>query len=167
MAGSTKKGQINTGGQPKGRSFGHTAPARASFERENPDRALNRHLSWSISDCDTDPHIKWAFYKQRLSEDLWDTILPKLKEYESMTLSAVFVEGKKQNHGIDVKTLNKAAQKRLEELHIEAEAIHCLRLGGQLRIYGYLDGTVYHIVWYDDGHGDNADCVCRSHKRHT
>lgn len=167
MAESTKKRKIKSGGQPKGRSFGHTVQARTSFERENPDRAMSRHLSWSISDCDTDPNIRWAFHKERLSEELWDTILPKLKEYESMTLSAIFVDGKKQNHGIDVGRLNAAAQKRLEELHIEAEAVHSLRLGGQLRIYGYLDGTVYHIIWYDDDHGDNAACVCRSYKKYT
>lgn len=128
---------------------------------------MRQHPSWSFGACDTDPTIRWAFYKQRMEETFWDTILPKLKEFEAMTLSAIFVDGKKQNHGIDVQTLNKDARKRLEELRVEAEAVHSLRLGGNLRIYGYLEGSVYHILWYDDNHGDNNTCVCRSYKKHT
>lgn len=167
MAGSTKDRKIKQGGQPKGQSFGLAVQGKASFGRGDPESSMRQHLSWSIADCDTDPAIRWSLHRERLSEVLWDTILPKLREFESMTMSAVFIEGKKQNHGIDVWELNKEARDRLEALHIEAEAVHCLRLGGQLRLYGYLDGAVYHIIWYDDDHGDNQTCVCRSHKRHT
>ena len=63
--------------------------------------------------------------------------------------------------------LSKAAAARLVDLKIEAEAVHTLRLGGQLRLYGTLDGSVYNIIWYDDDHWDNDRCVCRSNKKHT
>lgn len=84
-----------------------------------------------------------------------------------MTLSDIFVQGKKQNHGIDFDSLSALARNRLDELRIEAEALHSLRLGGTLRLYGILTGSVFSVIWYDDEHGDNPTCVCRSHKRHT
>ena len=157
MADSTKKRVIRQGGQPKGKSF----------SKEDPESSMRKHLSWSFSQCDMDPTCRWAFFKERLSETFWDLLLPKMREFESMTLAEIFVIGKDHNHGILTEELNKRAEKRLEELKIEAEAVHSLRLGGQLRLYGVLDGAVYNIIWYDDDHGDNDRCVCRSNKKHT
>lgn len=108
-----------------------------------------------------------VFCKDRLADDFWDTIFPKLQDFERMTLADIFIDGKKQNHGIDVASLSPLAKKRLDELHIEAESLHSLRLGGKLRLYGILNGAVFSVIWYDDDHGDNSTCVCRSHMRHT
>ena len=63
--------------------------------------------------------------------------------------------------------LIKIARDRLYELHIEAEAIMSLRINATHRLYGYLEGAVFHILWFDPNHGDNDNCVCRSHKKHT
>lgn len=157
MAGSTKGREIKQGGQPKGKTF----------SKEEPESSMGKHLSWSFSQCDIDPDCRWAFYKERLSDMFWDLILPKMRDFESMTVEQIFIRAKKQNHGIDVSELNKDAARRLAELKIEAEAVHSLRLGGQLRLYGVLDGAVYNIIWYDDDHGDNNTCVCCSTQQHT
>ena len=84
-----------------------------------------------------------------------------------MTWSQIAIDGKKQNHSINVDSLNKAARDKLAELHIEAESLLSLRLGGTTRIYGFLAGPVYNILWYDDTHGDNDKCVCRSKLKYT
>ena len=152
-----KKKVVKQAGSPRGKSFGNS----------DPDSAIRKHLSWSFSLCDTDPSIRWSFCKERLSDTFWDLIIPRLREFESMTLADIFIQAKKQNHGIDVSKLSTAAASRLAELHIEAEAVHSLRLGGQLRLYGILDGSTYSIIWYDDGHGNNDTCVCRSNLQHT
>lgn len=111
--------------------------------------------------------MRWNFSKNRLADSFWEMLLPKMREFESMTLAEIFVVAKKQNHGIDVTELSAAAAARLAELHTEAESVHSLRLGGKLRLYGVLGGSVYSIIWYDDDHGDNPNCVCRSSKRGT
>lgn len=73
---------------------------------------------------------------------------------------------KKNNHSIDVNLLNKVARDRLVELHIEAEAIVSMRLSATHRLYGYMTDKVFNILWFDDKHGDNSQCVCRSEKKH-
>ncbi len=151
MADLTKK-RIKEGGQPKGRTF----------SKEDPESSMGKHLSWSFSQCDMEPNCRWGFNKERLTETFWNLILPKMQEFETMTIAQIFIQAKKQNHGIDVNELSKAAAARLVDLKIEAEAVHTLRLGGQLRLYGILDGSIYSIIWYDDNHGDNDECVCRS-----
>ncbi|CUP62134.1 Uncharacterized phage-associated protein [Anaerostipes hadrus] len=32
---------------------------------------------------------------------------------------------------------------------------------------GYMVEKVFNILWYDDNHGDNNRCVCRSYLKHT
>lgn len=152
-----KKKTVKQTKNPPGRSFGKTDPDSHSKEK----------LSWNFSMCDTDPSIRWSFCKERLLDIFWDVIIPKMRGFESMTVAEIFVQAKKQNHAVDVTKLAPEAIARLTELHIEAASVHSLRLGGQLRLYGILHGSTYSIIWYDDDHGNNKTCVCRSNLRHT
>lgn len=133
----------------------------------SPESVLGAHPAWNLAACDMDAGGSWSFCKERLLDDFWDVILPKLQQFESMTWGDIFVVAKKQNHSNELESLNKCARDRLEELRIEAEAIKSLRIGGKLRIYGFMVGPVYNILWYDNDHGDNDTCVCRAHKKHT
>ena len=133
----------------------------------DPDSVMQMRPSWNFVDCDTDEACKWAFCESRLGGVIWKTILPKLRDFERMTWSDILIAGKKQNHSIKKDELNKAAQERLSDLRIEAEDVFSLRLGGKLRLYGLLIGPSFHIIWYDDNHGDNETCVCRSKLKHT
>ena len=97
--------------------------------------------------------MDWNFpVSKRTGKKKWHTIL---------------VEEKKKNHSIKINDLNKIAQDRLAEKHIEAESIISLRITATHRLYGYIVGKVFNILWYDNNHGDNENCVCRSNKRHT
>ena len=86
----------------------------------------------------------WAFSQEHIGELIW-------------------TENKKQNHSLNLNKLNKAAQNRLISKCIEAEGLISLRITGNHRLYGYITGGVFNILWYDDDHGDNSTCVCRSH----
>lgn len=130
----------------------------------NPERYYHQKPVWAFSHSD---ECNWAFTKAHIKERIWTDIFPKLKEWESLTWNCILVERKKQNHSIDVTSLNTAAQKRLEEMKIEAESLVSLRLNGTFRLYGYMTGHVFNILWFDDNHGDNSTCVCRSNKKHT
>lgn len=165
MAGS--KGKIKFGGNPKSIIKQGGSPKTDIRQGGDPESIMREHPSWRLSSCDTEPSVKWSFHEGRLSHEFWSTIFPKLQDFESMTWSEILIAAKKQNHGSDISELNSPARKRLGELQIEEEAIHSLRLGGQLRIYGFLTGPVYNILWYDDDHGDNRTCVYRSHKKHS
>lgn len=131
----------------------------------DPGSIMGLSPSWRLASCDEGS--RWAFSEERVGPVLWTSIFPKLRQFESMTWNEIMLEAKKQNHSIELWKLNKDARDRLAELEIEAEALYSLRLGGRVRIYGYLEGAVYHILWYDDDHGGNDTCVCRSEKKHT
>ncbi len=131
----------------------------------DPDSIMSLYPSWRFLRCDSSG--RWAFNGERLERTFWSEIFPKLQELEGMTWSDILVKSQKRYHNIAPEALNKDAQDRLTELCVEAGAICSLRLTGKQRIYGYLEGPVYHILWYDNGHGDNDTCVCRSYKKHT
>ena len=118
-------------------------------EIENPTSLLSCHPSWSFASADQEG--PWAFSI----------------DWEKMTWQDIFLAAKKQNHHIPTEQLNKRAMDRLKELQLFPEDLLSLRLGGTLRLYGFLSGPVYVILWYDDNHGDNDTCVCRSYKKHT
>lgn len=168
MAGYKKQMKKSRTKKPKEKVIKQGGTPRCGIQTGgDPDDFLSCNPVWSFANCDVDPECRWSFTKEKLMDEFWDVIFDKLRNFESMTYSDIFVKASTQNHPIDVECLNKIAQNRLEKLQIEAEALYCLRLGGKLRIYGYLEGRVYNIVWYDNNHGDNYTCVCRSKKKHT
>lgn len=153
MAASKKNKKVKQGENPGERSVIRT---------ENPDAYYYQHPAWSFADADNE---EWALSKTCAGDVWWDGILPKLKEWERVKWKDVLIGT--NNHLVDVQKLNPCARKRILELRIEQESLVSLRFQGVHRIYGYMVGNVFHIVWYDPNHGDNDACVCRSHKKHT
>ena len=133
-------------------------------EGGNPNSYYMQHPTWCFSKADNE---KWAFSQNHIGEIIWTEIIPRLVGFESQTWKEILVGDKKSNHSIDVNELNKCASDRLAELHIEAESVISLRLSGKHRIYGYIINGTFYILWYDEDHGDNNTCVCRSHLKHT
>lgn len=154
MAGSKKK-KVKRREQPKNKYISRD---------ENPDSYYSETPAWSFKNADQD---KWAFTEENVGDSFWSEILPKMSSFESKTWQEILVTNKKQNHSLPLGQLNKVAQKRLESRYIEAEALISLRLSGKCRLYGYMTGRVFNILWYDNDHGDNDTCVCRSRKKHT
>ena len=127
---------------------------------KNPDAYYERHPVWAFHKRDKN---KWTISEA----SLWYEILPKLEQWETQTWKEILVLAEKQNHPVRVEDLNKFATDRLEELHIETEAVISLRLSATVRLYGYIVDSAFNILWYDCNHGDNYTCVCRSKKRRT
>ena len=130
----------------------------------NPERYYSENPAWTFVNSDQE---MWAFSRDHIGELFWTEILPRLKELERKTWSEILVHDKKQNHSLDLNELNKEAQKRLTSRCIEAESLISLRITGNHRLYGYMTGRVFNVIWYDDDHGDNSTCVCRSRLKHT
>lgn len=138
--------------------------SKKAITTENPDAYYSQKPAWNFASCDTK---MWPFTKDHIGDLFWEEILPFLQNLEKMEWRDILLGAKNQNHSIDPESFNTKAQRRLEELHIEAESIISLRLNGTHRIYGYIVGRVFYILWFDENHGDNDSCVCRSHKKHT
>ncbi|MBN3007472.1 hypothetical protein [Ruthenibacterium lactatiformans] len=138
---------------------------RTVRQTENPERYYNLHPSWNFNTCDIGG--SWDFAKESVGESLWDEILPRLKAWESQTWNEILIVAKDHNHSIDVNALNPCAQTRLTEKFIEWDSIVSLRLTNTHRLYGYIIGSVFNVLWYDTKHGDNSECVCRCRKKHT
>lgn len=156
MAGlKNKSKKIKQKNEPKGNVI---------VQRELPEKYYDMNPSWRFSVCDKG---MWSFSKEKVGEKFWEEILPYLQGLELQTWGDILVGAKKQNHSIDVTGLNKIASDRLENLCIEAESIISLRITGKHRIYGYMSGSAFQVLWVDFNHGDNKTCVCRSHMKHT
>lgn len=148
--------QIKQAKQPKGKTI-----MSLPFDSE---AYYSQHPSWNFNSCDTEC---WPLNGEPGRKYFWSEILPRLKGLESMTWEEILVKGNHQNHKISARKLNKAAQDRLNDLYIETEYIISLRLNGTHRLYGFMIGAVFNILWFDPNHGDNSYCVVRSHKKHT
>lgn len=155
MADSKKRKKVKQKMTPKGKDIAQGG---------SPEQYYSQSPAWTFSNADLE---MWSFTKERIGMLIWEEILPKLKSLETQTWSEILVENKKQNHSINLDSLNKVAQDRLAKMYIEAESLISLRINGNHRIYGYMSGRVFNILWYDDTHGDNNKCVCRSHLKHT
>ena len=155
MGASKREKKVRQEKIPKGKSIGQGG---------NPDQFYSLHPSWNFSSCDMK---LWSIYDTTVKTVFWDEILPRMRFLETQTWDEILIKAKKQNHSIMVESLNKGAIERLTELYIEAEAIYSLTIQGNHRIYGTIVQGVFNILWIDLDHGDNAECVCRSRKKHT
>lgn len=155
MAGSKKDKQIKQKEIPKGRSIAQGG---------DPEQYYSQNPAWTFANADQE---MWAFSQEHIGELIWSEILPRLEALETQTWGEILVRDKKQNHSLNLDDLNKVAQDRLAARYIEAESLISLRVTGNRRLYGYISGRVFNILWYDDDHGDNNKCVCRSRLKHT
>lgn len=138
-------------------------PEEKSIRKEgNVDAFYKNHPAWSFAGCD---RKHWSIYAPEIRKIFLDEILPYMQALETRTWSEILVDAKKQNHSIQADRLNKVAIDRLTELCVEADSLISLRVSGTHRIYGYMDGQTYHLIWIDLQHGDNTHCVCRSRKK--
>ena len=127
-----------------------------------PRSTATHKLSWQLGAFDwTGP---WCGSHVDRSS-LLELIASKIKAFESMTWGELKDD---HHHYIEVSKLNKVAEDRLSEIkQDDVDQIFSLRLNGTHRLYGIRAGAALKVLWYDVGHGDNGDCVCRSVLKHT
>ena len=155
MADSKRKKEVKQKENPSGKFIAQGG---------NPERYYSENPAWAFANSDQE---MWAFSQEHIGETFWTKIFPRLKALETQTWKEILIHSKKQNHSLNLDELNKAAQDRLAARYIEAESLISLRLTGNHRLYGYMTGRVFNVLWYDDDHGDNNTCVCRSRLKHT
>lgn len=130
-----------------------------------PETVYLQRPTWIFSRADQSG--RWAFTKENIGDAVWSKILPFLRNIESQTWEEILIGANKQNHTIPIEKLNKCARDRMDELKLDCDEVISLRLGGNLRLYGVWQLAACAILWYDNDHGDNNTCVCRSRLKHT
>lgn len=138
--------------------------AKKVIQAGDPEAYYDESPAWVFSTADKEC---WAFTEERIGSVIWSELIPYMKSVEGQKWKEIMLNAKKQNHSIETTFLNKAARERLVQLHLELDSIISLRISGKHRLYGYTIGRVFCILWYDDNHGDNDRCVCRSQLKHT
>ena len=131
---------------------------------EDPDNVNKQSPSWSFNRADKDS--SWAFTQDKLGDEFWSKIYPKLISFEQQNWGDI-VAPQKTSHFVDVNKCNKCARDRLDELRITEQELLSLRLEGTIRIYGIRPKSTMFILWYDNDHGDNDTCVYKSNKSYT
>lgn len=77
-----------------------------------------------------------------------------LRQFETMTINGLFHQGDEPGKKYELARIPcKKALDRLEMLRLaDQDCIHRLSIGGKKRLYGFLVGTVFHIVFWDPEH---------------
>ena len=87
----------------------------------------------------------------------------RLANLETMTWSAILIEGRKKNHSVEIDTIISEAQDWLNDHEILLDKITVLHLSNKEVVWGYLaENGVFVLLWWDPLHQ-----VCPSHKKHT
>lgn len=120
---------------------------------EDPEGYLKKHPVWAFQHCDLE-HERWSLLN---CNTFYEDIMDKLSSYERMTWAEIQSAsgGKKKgtnNHFAYISKLDKEAQKRAMELHLDVDELFSLRLTGTLRLYGILENGIFSIIWYDPNH---------------
>jgi len=77
----------------------------------------------------------------------------KLASFESMTWGEILIKGKQNHHLVPVERIAGRAQDRLREIgQDDVDEVVSLRLTGQERVWGILEGSVLKVLWWDPRH---------------
>lgn len=106
-------------------------------------------LAWRFTHVDHES--RWAFAK--MDPEILTEILTKMAHCESMTLNEIKRTRKLLVEYILPGKLCKEALDRLTAMQRdEMTSIWRLDFKGKQRLYGFLEGNVFHVVWWDPEH---------------
>ncbi|MBR8638644.1 hypothetical protein KEF29_03355 [Streptomyces tuirus] len=99
-----------------------------------------------------------------LDHERVQALIADMVKFENQTINELFHQGEWPGKCHDVAELpNKRALERLTAIGLpDMTKIWKLRIGGPGRLWGFLVGNVFHIIWWDPGHE-----VWPSKKKHT
>ncbi|MEU9857248.1 hypothetical protein [Streptomyces sp. NPDC047974] len=109
-----------------------------------------QRLAWRFSHVDHDG--RWGLDK--IDQQTFGELLEKLRDFERFTLNELRnTSGTFTTYGLPDAPLCKEAYTRLAAMRRDdMTEIHRLRLQGKQRLYGFLNGNVFHVVWWDPEH---------------
>jgi hypothetical protein len=120
----------------------------------------DERICWRFKHVDNDS--PWGIDK--LTPEEMTELLSKLQDVETQTINELFHNGDEPGKHYECDRLpNKLASERLAALGLtDMTRVSRLRFGGKPRLYGFLLGNVFHILWWDQKHE-----IWPSQKKHT
>lgn len=117
----------------------------------NPDSYMTKNPVWVFRRADQE---QW-----KIHDDFIEVILPELISIERLTWHEIMSASKggyhskgSKSHHVDVESLTREAQERLQYLHIYEDQLFSLRISGTKRLWGIIDSGTFNILWYDPDH---------------
>jgi hypothetical protein len=109
-----------------------------------------QRLCWRFAHVDHDG--PWGF--SAADTEVFCAVLRKLAAFESMTVNELFHHGDEPGKEYELARLpNAEAVTRLEAAGLgDQTKIWRLRCKGTERLYGFLDGNIFHVVFWDPQH---------------
>jgi len=123
--------------------------------KSNPESNRNKKPAWHVGLIDVEGPRS---FKQLNCLQWWDIIYSKLRNFETITWQEILnASGGRSrgnnNHKIPINELVPKARKRLKDLKLDnISHLFSLRLTGEIRIWGILDGFVFRLLWFDPKH---------------
>lgn len=157
----TRKPKNRPDATPQLRRSGKGVPLPLPRQRGLPGAGNSQErLCWRFTHLDNDG--PWGFTNADIVTVC--DVLRKLASFETMTVAEVFHRGDEPGKDYDVAALpNPVARNRLEVAGLADQTkIWRIALGGRPRLYGFLVGNIFHVVWWDPEHE-----VWPSQKKHT
>ncbi|WP_124270767.1 hypothetical protein [Streptomyces sp. ADI96-02] len=113
-------------------------------------RTSEERVCWRFSHLDLDG--PWGLVS--LDHERLMALLQDMAKFESQTMHELFHQGEWPGKRHDVHTLpNRVALARLDALGLsDMTQIWKLRIGSAGRLWGFLVGNVFHVVWWDARH---------------
>lgn len=123
------------------------SPSPAKVPKGEPEDTRTKQIEYSFAWFDN-----WDWSRKYEPDSSFHLVAHKLRGYESQTWGQVWKD-KHYNHFIDRESLCKTARDRLVFLHMdEIDQLFRFRLTGAQRIWGFLQGAVYCVLWWDPDH---------------
>jgi len=146
--------------QPRApKPVGKTVPSKERIKAALPSAGnSDERISWRFTHFDWDG--PWTF----ADLDEFRSVEKELRDFETMTINELFHNGKEPGKRYEVARIPEPeALARLEVLKLADQDEICrLRVSGTKRLYGFLVGTVFHMVFWDPEHQ-----VWLTEKKHT
>lgn len=123
---------------------------------ENPSSTYQMKVDWAADAADVLESWSWGVARQWTQSDWDNTILPKLKNFEELTWAEVDAlssdSGHKMHHGMPTSSICEEAIGRLWTIEKYQDDMFRFRLGNLPRLWGFKQGSVFQILWYDPTH---------------
>ena len=129
----------------------YRSKGKVTVKNESPNDYLKMKPVWAFSRVKQIE--KWTIY----CDDFNKTVIPKLKDFEGMTLNEIKQQthdksNKSSNHFLKYDDLTIAAKKEVDEQKDNLDGLFSLRINNMKRLVGILEINVFYILWYDQKH---------------
>jgi hypothetical protein len=121
-----------------------------------PEPINDKKFCWSASELDHEYDGDWDWKLDpkeaadllQLLEDMSQKTWQEVKDLRTGSNR----RSRPLHHDQPINSICLAARRRLAQLQVAVESVFRLRKGNTIRVWGYLVGPVFHILWYDRDH---------------